>query len=442
MLRKKTIIWSVVAFLFIFGIVYFSFLKKVPVQYETANVQKGEVRETVSASGTLKSNDNVGLNFETPGRIREVDIEVGQKVAKGDVLAILDQTDLEYGVDQARANLEKARADAGITSDSIRTAEVAVENAEDYLDDTKSLNKKNIEASEQTVDDTKNYRDDAESYYNQVKEDDGAGSKAAKLAKLTLDTGQSNYEQAKSALEVAKKNADLSETSADNSLETAKSNLDAAKSKYVTAGNNAVVESYEAAYQTALNNMDKAVLRAPISGVVTEVNYSEGEVIGSPSVTSQTSIFAMMISYDYIFEAKVPESDITKISTNQKADLSFDALSDDDKIAGKVIFVEPSATVVQDVVDYVVKVALDETDSRLRDGMSADIDFDVADRQNVLYIPERAINEENGQKTVDVLTAENKTEKRTVKTGLQGDGGVIEIMSGLQENELVVTSVK
>lgn len=437
MFERKKIIWTILAFAVIGGIVYFGFVRKPKTQYVTSEVKKEDLKETVSVTGTLNANDTILLNFESTGRVRSVDVRVGQKVGKGDVIGYMDNENLQLAADQAKANLEKAQADAGINYDTINTSEVSVDNAEKYLDDTKSLNKKNIVAAEQKVSDTKNYYEDAQSYYNKVKDDSGADSSAAKLAKLTLDTAEASYEQAKKALEVAEQTADLSETSAENSLDSAEAVLSAAESKYVAASKDATVASFEAAYETALNNLDKAVLRSPASGIIKEVNYKAGEVLGSTATTS----FAKMISYDFILEAKVSESDIAKIKLGQEASLSFDAFEPDEKFTASVASIDPSATVVQDVVDYIVKFTMDKDDMRFKDGMSADLDILIFEKDNVLAIQERAIKDVNGKKMVQILEKE-KPADREVKTGIKGDGGMIEVTSGVKEGELVITSTK
>jgi HlyD family secretion protein len=429
--------WIVIGVAVLVGIVYFAFFRKPKVQYNTAEAKKGGLTETVSVTGTLKANDTLSLNFETTGRVRSVNVKVGQKVGKGDVIGYLDDVGLQFALDQAKANLEKAQADAGANFDTIHSAEVGKSNAEKYLDDTKSLNKKNIAAAEQKVSDTKKYSEDAQSYYNKVKEDNGADSSTTKSAKLTLDTAQANYEQAKDALDVADQTTDLSETSAQNSLETAKATLAASKSKYIAASKNATVAGFEAAYQTALVNLDKAVLRAPAGGVIKEVNYKIGEVLGSTATAS----FAKMISYDFILEAKVSESDIAKIKLDQEATLTFDAFDPGEKFTALVVSIDPSATVVQDVVDYVVKLAMDKDDMRFKDGMSADLDILVFEKADALAIQERAIKDVDGKKIVQVLEKGNPVDKE-VKTGTKGDGGMIEIISGLKEGEMVITSTK
>lgn len=445
--KRKTTIWIVVGAAILAGIVYFAFFRKPKVQYQTADVERGTVSQTVTASGTLKANDTINLNFEASGRLKDIRKKVGQKVAKDDILAVLDDTNLQLAVDEAKANLDQAKAQAGENDDSIHTTEVAVDNAKKFLDDTKDLNNANVDAADQTVKDAKNKLEDAQDYYDQVKSESGSSSSITKSAKLTLDAAQASYNDAKKAQDVADQQADLSETSAHNSLDTAKANLAATESKFVLASNNANVRNFEAQYETALNNLGKSVLRAPASGIIKAVNFKVGEVAGLTSINSNTgainsNTFAEMISFDFIFEAQVPESDIAKLSVGQTAELTFDAFSADEKFSGKIVSVEPSSTVVQDVVDYVVKVALDKNDPRFKDGMSADIDFQIAQKDNVLFIPERAIQTEGNNQTVQILNENNKVEKRNISTGLKGDGGVVEVVIGLSEGEKIVVSTQ
>lgn len=403
----------------------------------TEKAERTDLKETVSVSGTLKSNDTISLNFETTGRVNSIEVRVGQKVAKGDIIGSLDNANLQLAVDQARANLDKARADAGANYDSIHSAEVEVDNAEKYLDDTERLNDANVDAAEQKVSNTREYYEDAQEYYEKVRDEEGDNSAITKLAKLTLDTAEANYEQAQDALDVADQTADLAKTTAENKLETAKAALDAAESIFVRASKDATVASYQAAYETALSNLGKAALQAPASGIIKEVNYKVGEVIGATSADA----FSKMISYDFIMEAKVPESDIAKIKTGQIGTLSFDAFESDEIFEAKVVSIDPSATVIQDVVDYIVKLTMEKDDPRFKDGMSADIDIAISQKDNVISIPERAIKDAGGKKIVQVLENEKPVD-REIETGMKGDGGMIEVVSGLNEGELVITSTK
>lgn len=437
MAKRKTIIWTLLAIAFLGGVVYFSFLQKPKVEYNTAEAKLIDLKKTVSVTGTLKANDTISLNFESTGRVSGVEVKVGQKIGKGDVIGYLDNAGLQLAADQSKANLEKAQADAGVNNDTIRSAEVEVDNTEKYLEDTKHLNDRNIIAAEQKVSDTKNYYEDAQSYYDKVKEENGADSSTTKSAKLTLDTAEASWEQAKDALDVADQTADLAKTSAENKKNTAEASLDAAESSYVRAGKDANVAAFEAAYEATLVNLEKASLRAPANGIIKEVNYEVGEVIGATS----SDAFAKMISYDFILEAKVSESDIAKVKMGQDATLTFDAFDSSEKFSATVVSIDPSATVVQDVVDYIVKLTLEKDDQRWKDGMSSDLDILVAEKTNVLAIPERAVKDVNGKKQVQLL--ENKKPvDREVVLGIKGDEGMVEIISGLKEGEQVITSTK
>ncbi|MFA6193648.1 MAG: efflux transporter periplasmic adaptor subunit, partial [Parcubacteria group bacterium] len=70
-----------------------------------------------------------------------------------------------------------------------------------------------------------------------------------------------------------------------------------------------------------------------------------------------------------------------------------------------------------------------------------DLDVLTFEKDNVLMIQERAIKDIDGKKIVQILEKGNPVEKE-VKTGAKGDGGMIEIVFGLKEGELVITSTK
>jgi hypothetical protein len=83
-------------------------------------------------------------------------------------------------------------------------------------------------------------------------------------------------------------------------------------------------------------------------------------------------------------------------------------------------------------------------DSRFKWGMSTNDDIETAFKANILKIPLRAVKTENGQKFVDVLTdvKNNLTERKNITLGLEGDDGLVEVVSGLKEGEQVVTLAK
>ncbi|MFH1182728.1 MAG: efflux RND transporter periplasmic adaptor subunit [Candidatus Moraniibacteriota bacterium] len=430
--KKKYIIWGSVATAVILIIgVYFLFLRKKPqTEYTTAPVERGTVVQTVSVTGDMVDNQEITINFELGGKIKDVMIKEGDYVSVGEAVATLDDADLNSQLSQAEAGLDKATADAQANDDAVNETRVAEENADDYLNQTKELNKQNIAAAEQNVKNAEDYHDDALDYYNEDK---------TATRKLTLTTAENNLKDAREAKETADENADLAEVSAKNSLELAKAKVDTAESGFAERSRDAVIANAQAAYDIALNNLSRSILRSPVNGQVAEVNNKKGEILGTGVIKES---FARIISGDLLIEAQIPESDILKIKQGMKADYTLDAIGSDEKFSAEVIEIFPASTIVQDVISYKVRFRLDAPDSRFKQGMTANLDIKTAQKDNVLKIPLRAIKTETDHKYVDVLKDGNVTEKIEVTTGLTGDEGMVEIKSGLKEGDKVVTFTK
>ncbi|PJA85096.1 MAG: hypothetical protein CO143_03025 [Candidatus Moranbacteria bacterium CG_4_9_14_3_um_filter_45_14] len=132
-----------------------------------------------------------------------------------------------------------------------------------------------------------------------------------------------------------------------------------------------------------------------------------------------------------------------KMDRDMESRITFDAFSADEIVLAKVADIATSATIIQDVVSYVVKFELSTSDARLKDGMTANIDIETARRDNVLMVPFRALTKENGKTYAEVKQADGTFVRTEVKTGLEGDDGTIEIKSGLKEgDEVTIGSVQ
>lgn len=426
---KKWIIIVIIMLAVVSGVVLYVRSRAPKTTYTTADVTKGDLAQTVSVTGDLVANEEITLNFELGGRVGKVFVKPSDKVAAGDNIATLIDTTLQKQVDQAKAALDQAIANAGSSNDELREAEVAKDNAEDVLDDTKDLNKQNIAASEQAVDDAQQYYDDAKELYD----DD-----PTKTNKLTLTTAEGRLNAAKEDLKTAREQASLSETSAENTVNISKARIRTVESDFAEQSRDAQVAQARAAYDIAMIDLEKSILTSPVNGIITEVNNKAGEILGT-GVIKET--FSRVMSLDMIIESQVPESDITKLKLGQHAKVTFDSLTEEDVFDTEIIEIDPASTTIQDVVYYKIKLKLNNVDSRIKPGMSANVDIATADKKDVLMIPMRAAKTEGKKKYVDVLQADNTTKKVYVETGLEGDEGMVEVKSGLKEGEKVVTFV-
>ena len=432
---RKSIIWiiSIVAVLTVGFLIFRSKDKKT--EYLTQKVTEETISQTVSSTGTLISESNVGLNFEISGRIKTINVKVGDKIAKGETLAVIEDDILSKEAEKARLALEKAVATAGSNDDMVREAKQGVENAEDQEEETEDLENQKVDAAEKGYDNAVDYYEDVLDYYNKVEDDYGVDSSEAKSANLTLTTALNSKKATQEAEETAKKTRDLNMEVIENSLDTAKEKLKTAKSVYTQKSRNATVESARTSYEIAIANLAKSVLKAPVSGTITKINYKAGEILG---MSSSVATFGEIISQDFILESYIPESDIVKLKLGQVAEIAFDAFPSKEKLQAEIAEIEPASTVIQDVIYYKIKLRLSALDSRLKEGMSADVDIQIIEKSDILAVPERAVDE----KKVRVLLDNGEIQQTQVETGTRGDNGKIEIISGLTGGEEVILAEK
>lgn len=166
---------------------YFYNLKHPKIQYNTYKAAIGRLSQTVSETGTIKKADELDLNFLAQGRIAKINVKVGDKVRKDQVLAELDYTNLKIQAKQAEAGVEIARAN--------------------QLKALNGASLQDVNVSQKSVDQAQNSYENALSDYNKLK--------------LTTDTGIAQAE---------KNLADLKNTGAKDSnlvvaLATAQKNL-------------------------------------------------------------------------------------------------------------------------------------------------------------------------------------------------------------------------
>jgi len=197
------------------------------------------------------------------------------------------------------------------------------------------------------------------------------------------------------------------------------------------------IEKYEAIVSSAYQQLAKTRMYSPMEGITTAVDVDEGEI-----ATMNSAIITVMKDGALEIEANVPEADIAKVALGQNVKITFDALSLNDVFNGKISFIYPASTVIQDVVFYKVKIQLDSLDPRLKPGMSCDTDINTFEKENVIIIPSRAVKKDGTQNYVDVLKEGNITERKNVEIGTDGDDGLVEVKAGLAEGDKVITFVK
>lgn len=127
---KKKIIWTVVGLVAVVLVVS-KLGSKPKISYDTQKVERGEVVEEVTVTGSLAPTQKVALEPEVSGRVVKLNVRSGAEVKTGDVLAELDSRDISSRIVSQRAAVDAARArlnelSAGATAAELQVAEAAV----------------------------------------------------------------------------------------------------------------------------------------------------------------------------------------------------------------------------------------------------------------------------------------------------------------------------
>jgi macrolide-specific efflux system membrane fusion protein len=173
-----------------------------------------------------------------------------------------------------------------------------------------------------------------------------------------------------------------------------------------------------------------APILAPVDGTIIQRKIEEGQTF---SVTDPI----LVMSDRLIIEAQVDETDLARIQKGQKASVILDAYPKNE-IPAQVESIAYEATTVNSITTYVVKVNPLEMPKFMRSGMTANVRFEIASKENVLMIPSNSIRVENGEFAVLI---------RDLKTGLpvlvpikvgMGDAKRTEVIEGLDEGAVVL----
>lgn len=212
----------------------------------------------------------------------------------------------------------------------------------------------------------------------------------------------------------------------------------------------AQVAQAQASLEAVLIQINDSIIKAPIEGTVTKVNYEVGE-----QAVAGKAVISMLGENNFEIEVDISEADIVKIKTGDAVALTFDAFGEEVGFSGAVSFVEPAQTVIQDVIYYKTTIAdikladghgqnngLTLSVNSIRPGMTANVTITTAVKENALIIPSRAIVEKGNNEKITRLLVNNQSVEAPIKIGLRGDNGLTEALSGVKEGDTVITFIK
>ena len=499
-IKNKYVIIGLVALVIVMLLFFRGGGKDAQIEFAVATI--GNVAEKVSVTGRISPVGKADLAFEKGGVIKTINVEVGDTVKKGALIASLDSAGDAANLASAQAKLDEVTRnlnsqELAVEQSKVNTAQISLENAKQealnaartgyaqarnavnnyadiFFDNPQSTNptikiRTQSQAEESSVNMARvSVSDSLARWKADIDAATSTDAIAVLISKVSayayiingfvnslstlagnLNPGNSGLTQASIDAYVSSINSGLTlSNQAISSVTGAKTSLESAVSAYEQADNDFVLKKTGSSAQTiAAQAATVAAYKAeygkdriisPIDGIITRADPSVGEFVQAGKI-----IYGVQSDSVYKIEAYVPEADIAKITAGNYASTTLDAYGQNVDFPAMVVMIDPAETVLEGVPTYKVTLLFLQKDERIRSGMTANLDILTRERTGVIVVPTRAIVDDSGTKIVRLLKSDDKSFVSVpVTVGLKGSDGMIEIVSGLEAEDKVVTYIK
>jgi len=414
---------------------------------QTATAHQGDLTVMASGSGTVATTAMFGVGFDESGTLIELNVGIGDKVKKGDVLARLETQNTEeeiassisaaeLSVIQAETALKELKASAGVSKtealNNIATYAQAVRDAQYTLENySMPLSLQDMETVE-AVDKTKAALDVAWAAFVPYEYYPRSNDTREDLLE-ELNERQADYDAA------------IKRLNYEYTLQVAQANLEKARQDYAEVENGpsaddlkeaeAQLASAQAKLALAKEEQSIVDLTAPISGTIMTVDAYVGATISEASILTLADLDSLYI------EAYLDESDLDKAVVGNEVEVTFDALPNQTFI-GQVITVSPGLETVDNVEAIKIIVALNESaaGTTLPVGLHATVDVISGRATDAVLVPVEALRQIDTDEYGVFVIENGQPVFRAVQVGLQ-DVTTVEIISGVEAGETVSTGI-
>jgi membrane fusion protein (multidrug efflux system) len=347
--------------------------------------------------GQTKAEETVELRARVEGILEKIYFKEGTSVKKGDLLFSIDKRPFEAALQSAKAVLAKAESD--LAQAQQRT---------DVLQAQAQLT-------------------DAQATFSKTEQDLARVVPLAKekaVTELELDAATAANKSAKANVDAKEANLKNIEASVNYTIQRAAAEVSAAKARVIQAE---LDLSYCSIY-------------SPLTGIIGFKQVDEGNLVGRGDATLLATVSA---ADPLLVDFNLSEIEFLKLTEREEVrgtahSLKFELILSDDSVhphAGSFRVID--RTVDPQTGTMKVECGFPNPNSYLRPGQFARVRVAVAERENAILVPQRAIQELQGAKTVLVVDAQNKASLRTITVGDRSDKYLI-VLEGLNPGERVI----
>lgn len=386
-------------------------VRKIPVLIEI--VETGTMSEIKTFTGKIKAVRDVMVIPIMPGEVEEILVSVGDYVQQGDLLMVLDDSNIDSQVNQAQVGYNTAKSQIN----DVKSLKGAIYGNKSKLEKALKSVKKQITSIKSAVSAIKT---------------EIANLKSGYAAGAILDAVYTP------ALEALEANLKLSEDGY-TALLAQKMELDGAISQIALTikqmPSNKTLNAQLTQAKTGLNMakdaLDNAKIKAPISGFVYSITVEVGDM-----ASQQMPPVSLVDLSTMVLDIGVTEFDVNKIQKGQQVLVNIDAARET-SFSAVVEWISPSPD--QRLMTYPVRILIDNVGDFIKPGMFAQATLIIEEFPNVTIISSDAVIKTDIGDFAYVIDADGIAAKRTIKTGFSIDGK-LEVLSGLASGDRLVVS--
>jgi HlyD family secretion protein len=365
--------------------------------YMTAKVERGNLRNTVTATGTLQAVTTVQVGSQASGTISALNADFNSVVKKGQVVAQLDPAVSKAQVDQARAALQQAQASLQLARAGVVNSRAGVSDAQARAlaaQSTVQNNRAGVSSAQANLAVLKAQQDDAMSLLKQQE----SLLKSGVIAQRDYDTAKTAYQAAEARYNQAAAQVNMavySEQSAagagiaQSGAQVQQSQAQVQQAQAQVQQAQAQVQQAQAALHLAEVNLTHLTIVSPIDGIVVSRNVDVGQTVAASLSAPTLFTIANDLKQMQVI-ANIDQADIGLVEQAKSVKFTVDAFPGKD-FDGKIQQMRLNPTNVQNVVTYNVVMDVNNPEQKLKPGMTANLVITIDERNNVLKVPNSAL---------------------------------------------------
>jgi multidrug efflux pump subunit AcrA (membrane-fusion protein) len=372
-------------------------------------IAKSESREMpayIQATGSMVAQETSNIAPKVAGKVVNVGVNVGQFVGQGALIAKIDDRDARLRLAEARASVKQAQAAVRQAEARIGIGPNGTFNASTVPEVRAAFaaHQQNIAVLRQAEANEKRYRD--------LVETGDVSMVVYEGYRLTRDTARNAVNTAKEQLDAAVNNAKQN----NQAIRIAEANVEAARAQV----------------QTAEQAVADTVVRAPFSGFISERQVAVGE-----AVTSATVLATILRTNPIKIQIQVAEADVPAVTVGRGVSVEVSAYRER-RFSGSVIAVNPAVDPTSR--SAIVEASIENGDNALRPGMFGTARINREGGTVGVFVPKSAVhNDQATQSYRAFVIVDGVAKVRVLQLGTE-EGDSVQIMSGLQADEILATS--